>query len=66
MAFIIKETREFYGPKYQTRTVCDYFGEHVMFATNANVTARIAELDNAPYTASHNESTRPSYRAVGI
>ena len=63
-AYIIKETREFYGPKKETATICDYFGEPETFACKEAALQRIAELDDASYKMAHNESCRPSYRAV--
>ena len=61
MAYYITETREFYGPRYETTVLCDYFGGPETFETREAAEARIAELDAAPYTTAHNESSRPDY-----
>ncbi len=64
MTYQIKETREYYGPKTETRTLCDYFGEALVFADRDAAAAKVAELDAAPYTAAHAEAGRPSYKIV--
>ena len=64
MTYLVKETREFYGPKKTAELVTDYWGDPETFPTREAAQARIAELDAAPYFASHNESSRPEYSVV--
>lgn len=64
MAYKIKETREFYGPRKENFYLSDYFGNPETFKSKKAAQDRIAELDSATYRLAHNESSRPSYKVV--
>lgn len=63
MTYKIEVTRHFYGPRTSTSLLQDENGEPT-FASLREATARIEELDDQPYETAHDESGRPSYRAV--
>ena len=68
MAYKIRITREFYGPKTTREFLVDrdYYGaEPIMFATKHQAQARADELDGAsPYYLAYNESGRAVYTVV--
>ena len=66
MTYQITETREYYGPREETATLVDYFGEPETFASADAAKARIAELEEGRYTTAHNESSRPTYRVKRV
>jgi len=63
-AFVIRKTRSFYGPKTERSLVTgDSYGA-LTFKTATEAEAYIAELDEATYYTSYNESGRPEYKAI--
>lgn len=64
-AFVIRETRSFYGPKTERSLVTGDSYRALTFPTSAEAKAYIAELDDAPYYTAPNESGRPKYKVLG-
>ena len=68
MAYKIRITREFYGPKTTREFLAvegDYSGDPITFPTKHQAQARADELDGAsPYYLAYNESGRAVYTVV--
>jgi len=63
-AFVIRQTRSFYGPKTERSLVTgDSYGA-MTFETAQAAEDYITELDDAPYYTANNESGRPEYKVL--
>ena len=64
--YVIKQTREFYGPRTERSLV---LGEDFMaltFATRKAAKAWIAEAYGERYYQAHNEYGRPDYKVIAL
>ena len=67
MTYVITITREFYGPSKSKSLVLRQDGQRAeRFATLAHARAVISALDDERYYLGHNESSRPTYKAVRV
>ncbi|MGN6548773.1 MAG: hypothetical protein ACTHJ3_02610 [Pararhizobium sp.] len=64
--YVIKITREFYGPETKRSLLTKGNGHAEQFDALAVAKAHIAELDSDRYHLSHNESSRPTYKVVRV
>jgi hypothetical protein len=63
--YVIRETRNFYGPSSERSVVMAQSGQRAMtFADPAEARAYVAELERSTYYLAHNESSRPEYKVM--
>lgn len=62
MPYVIQKTRQYYGPYETKSTVCDEYGETVIFETKKDAKAYIDKVEGLVYYLDYNESGRPEYK----
>ena len=63
-AFVIRQTRSFYGPKDERSLVTGESYGAITFETREAAQDYIETLDDAPYYTANNESGRPEYKIL--
>lgn len=66
MQYVIRQTRNFYGPSETRSLVAHGDGRAETFETRRAALARIAEFNSGRYVTSHNESSRPGYAVINV
>jgi hypothetical protein len=64
--YAVVETREWYGPETTRSLVSDGRGRPMILMSRGGAKDLIRDYDNDRYHLAHNESDRPSYKAVKV